>query len=284
VSKRKRTFNPRLEEDGSLDPNSLADMGERWILAWLRDRLAGEDPYLPIDRRSGEDPDAKVVGLLRSAGPRHPASRLIGRASARLLREAEKHAPELPAYFASLLRLCQQVGIPDTEAWFANFVNSLAAGPGAVAARWRDGPVVELLYAAVKQARGEPGSALHASWRKLLLLPRYTTHALIALGPSFEAEMDYLPAWWQACPLKDRPRELRQRITRAAKLEGDQRLREVLLARWYMLPADMRGSIDVLLAKLGLAPIANSEPAHIARAIRNAGQRREFVLAHEARC
>ena len=115
--------------DGNLDADALADLGESWILSWLRERLAGKDPYSPLDRRYDEDPDAKVVDLLRSAGPLHPASRSIGRASLRLLMEAAKRPAEPPAFLASLLRVCQQVRLPDTEPWFFAFVDKLAEDP-----------------------------------------------------------------------------------------------------------------------------------------------------------
>jgi hypothetical protein len=284
VSRRPRQFAPTINPEGTLEPASLAEMGERWVLSWLRERLAGRDPYLPLDRRSGEDPDALVVGLLRSAGPLEPASRLIGRASLRLLREAEEQAPSPPAFLASLLRICQQARLPDTEEWFAAFVEKLADDAAAVEARWSKNLLAEIVYAAIQQTRATPGSAGQASWLKLLRLPRFTTYALIALSSSFEAEVEHLAEWWQACPAAERTRELRQRITRAAKLQGDQRLREVLSAKWTVLPAGLRTAIDGVLGKLGMAALSTceEEDGHVGRAIRNAALKPELVL-QEAR-
>ena len=136
---------------------------------------------------------------------------------------------------------------------------SLAQNPPAVEARWNKGAVLEILYAALQQARGAPGSTVHAAWRRLLMLPRYTTHALIALSPSFEAEVEHLAIWWEHCPARDRPRELRQRITRAWKTDGEQRLREALSSRWAALPDTIRRSINIILGKLGFAPICALE-------------------------
>jgi hypothetical protein len=256
-------------------------MGERWILSWLRARLAGKDPYWPLDRRSDEDPDAKLVSLLRSAGPLHPASRSIGRASLHLLREAVQRPAEPPAFFASLLRLCQQVTLPDVEPWFSALINELAEDPRETEARWGSGPTKEIIYAALQQTRGARDPRLHDSWEQLLTVPKYTTQALIALSPSFETEVRYFPAWWDACPPEDRPRELRQAITRAWKLEGDQRLRKILSTKWLALPGGLRDEINMVFSELRLQPIDLRMAAPVSRAIPDAGQRPDLVLSRE---
>jgi hypothetical protein len=257
-------------------------MGERWILSWLRSRLAGKDPYWPLDRRSDEDPDAKLVLMLRSAGPLHPASRSIGRAGLQLLKEAIVQRPaEPPAFFASLLRLCQQVPLPDVEPWFAALINELAEDPRETETRWGSAPTKEIVYAALQQTRGARDPRLRDSWQQLLIVPKYTTQALIALSPSFETEVNYLPAWWDACPPEDRPRELRQAITRAWKLEGDQPLREILSAKWLGLPGGLRNEINMILSDLRLQPIDSRAPAPVSRAIPDAGQRPDLVLSRE---
>jgi hypothetical protein len=282
VSPSPRRFTPVIGPDGSLDPSSLADMGERWVLSWLRERLAGRDPHLPLDRRSGEDPDAKVVGLLRSAGPLHPASRLIGKAIARLLREAGEQSQNPPDYLASLLRVCQQARIPDTDSWFSVFVERLAEDPAAVEAQWSSASLGEIIYAAIQQVRGTPSSPIHAAWVRLLRQPRYTTQALIALSSSFEIELDYLALWWLACPAGERARELRRRMARALALEGDEKIREALSARWSDLPASLQHALDVVLGQLGVAEVRAHANSHCGRAIRNAAQRPDLVLSAES--
>jgi hypothetical protein len=282
MSARREVRTPRIAADGSLDPGALADLGDRWILSWLRDRLAGNDPYWPLDRRIDEDPDAKVVALVRSAGSLHPASRSIGRASLRLFEEVAKQPAEPPAFFASLLRVCQRVRLPDVEPWFSAFVGELALHPREAEAQWGKGPTLEVLYAAIQQLRGAPGSRVHASWQRLLTSPNYTTHALIALSTSFNEEMEHLSAWWHACPPGDRRRELRQGITRAWKLEGTESLREILTGKWSALPANLRGTINQILIELKLAPIGLHSAESVCRAIGNAGQRPELVLGREA--
>jgi hypothetical protein len=281
MSKRRQIRTPRIAADGRLDADALADMGERWILSWLRERLAGNDPYCPLDRRIDEDPDAKVVALVRSAGPLHRASRSIGLASLRLLDEAAKQPAEPPTYFVSLLRVCQRVMLSGVEPWFSAFVSELAGHPQETEAKWGRGPTHEILYAAIQQLRGMRGSQVHASWQQLLTYPEYTTHALIALSPSFKEEMEHLAAWWEACPPGDRRQELRQGITRAWKLEGTERLREILTGKWSALPANLRGTINQILVELKLAPIGLHPARSVCRAIGKAAQRPEVVLSRE---
>ena len=271
---------PKISLEGRLDPSALADLGERWILSWLRDRLAGNDPYCPLDRRVDEGPDTKVVALLRSAGPLHPASRAIGRASLRLLEEAATQSAEPTAFFISLLRVCQRVTLPDVESWFSKFVGELAEHPQRTESQWGQA-TKEILYAALQQLRGALGSRVHASWQRLLSYPEYTTLSLIALSPSFKEEVEHLSAWWDACPAGDRHRELRQGITRAWKLEGTERLREILTGKWFGLPSDLRDTINQILRDLMLAPIGPCSAASVRRAIVNAGQRNQLVMSRE---
>jgi hypothetical protein len=278
VSRNPKRFIPAGLPDGSLDPRPLAAMGERWILSWLRDRLSGKDPYLPLDRRSGEDPDALLAGLVRAAGPLDPVSRLIGGAAARLLAEAADHGGAPPAFLPALLRLCQQVRLPDTGPWFSAFVQALAKDQPTVEGCWQAGSIDEVLYGALKQAPGIPGSAAHDGWLALLRSPRYTTYALMALGSSLEAEISHLPTWWETCPARERPRELWRTISRAVKLEGGDRVRGVLAARWSELPAGLRNAIDVALRKLGVATIGRQGNSHGRHPIDKAGWKPELLL------
>ncbi len=257
-------------------------MGERWVLGWLRARLEGQDPYLPLDRRSDEDPEARVVGLLRSAGPLDPASRMIGRASHRLLSEASDSGQEPPPFLGPLLRLCQQVQVPDTEAWFIRFVQDLAADPAAMETRWGKALLSELVYAAIQQARATPSTAIHAAWEQLLGLRPYSTQALIALASSFEIEGGYLARWWSVCLPQERARELRHRLSRAAKLEGSQHVREILLARWPSLPSALQTAINAVLPRLGIAAVSVFDHRHGGRALLDVAWKPEIVLARES--
>lgn len=278
MTKQAKRFTAELSQDGSLDPGSLAKMGERWVLTWLRERLSGNDPYLPLDRRSGEDPDALVVGLLRLAGPLDPASRLLGRAASRLLEEASEQAEKPPAFLGPLMRMCQQVRLPDTEPWFGAFLEALAHDRNAVEVRWNGQWLGEILYGAIVQAPGNSSQAVHAAWLELLRYPRYTTQALIALGSSFEAEIKHLPTWWQACPAAERGRELWRTLSRAVKLEGEDRVRELLSAEWFDLPRNLRDVINGVLARLEIETVHSHSNGRGEHAIVNAGWRREILL------
>ena len=273
-----KRFTPVTLQDGSLDPRSLADMGERWVSDWLRDRLAGKDHYLPVDRRSGEDPEALVVGLVRLSGPIHPASRLIGSVAARLLEEGASQSVAPPAFFGALLRLCQQVRLPDTQSWFSSFVQSLAKDSAAVEASWNADTISEILFAAVTQVPGNTNSAARAAWLDLLRAPRYTTLALTALGPSFQGEVEHLADWWQACPAAERSRELRWIISRAVKLEGEDRIRRILSSRISSFTASLRMAINTAFVKLRLGSFCDHKGAHSASPIRNAAWKRELLL------
>src|SRR5438094_222790 len=111
-------FEPRLQLDGTLDPECLERMGPDWLANWIRDRLSGRDPWFPLDRRSDEDPESLIVGLLRNLGLGHPLVPLVGQAVRHLFAQAGTAAPSMPAYFRPLLRLCQQVALPPTAPWF----------------------------------------------------------------------------------------------------------------------------------------------------------------------
>lgn len=140
-------FQPRLQEDGSLDPEPLERMGLDWLTGWMRERLSGRDPWFPIDRRSDEDPDLLIVGLLRRIGSGHPFAALLGSAARRLLEEASAESP----FLHSLLRLCQQVALPATSPWFTTELERLAQSPEDSAVRWPESTLTdEILFAALR--------------------------------------------------------------------------------------------------------------------------------------
>src|SRR4051812_2423885 len=113
-----RNFRPTVRTDGTLDPYCFTRAGARFVRDWLRERLSNHDPYFPVDKKSGEDPDSLVVAVVREGGPQHPATRLIARAVKQLLTESRNLAPPVPQYFKSLVQLCQQVPLPEASTWF----------------------------------------------------------------------------------------------------------------------------------------------------------------------
>src|SRR5690242_15204113 len=90
--------------NGHIDPEWLGKAGLRVVGAWLRDRLAGHDPYQPIDVRVDEDPESFVAEVVRSVGVQHPASAAIAVSVLRLLDETRKPSVK-PAFFPRLIRL-----------------------------------------------------------------------------------------------------------------------------------------------------------------------------------
>ena len=214
-------FEPRLLTDGSLDPDSLERMGPDRLTDWMRNRLGGRDPWFPLDRRSDEDPEMIYVGLLRGIGSGHPLVPLLGRAARRLLDEAAAAAPSSPPWFRPLLRLCQQAALPATGAWFAAELERLAEKPESFASRWPERDLAgEILFAALRQSPGWPGSPARPAWEALLARPETTTFALSALGTSLQQQVAHLRAWWEACPQEERDLELSQLIFEALTAEG----------------------------------------------------------------
>jgi hypothetical protein len=249
----KPVFEPRLRPDGSLDPECLERMGPDWLTGWMRQRLDGRDPWLPLDRRSDEDPEALLVGLLRDLGPGHPLVPLVGRVARRLLHEAGAAAPEVPPYFRSLLRLCQQITLPSTAAWFTAELKALAERPEEFAYHWPDKKQArEILFAALRQSPGWPGSPARPAWEVLLTRPEGTTSALLALATSVQQQALHLADWWRACPREEREIELRQLIFEALTTEDELR---AALASQCSLPPDLKEAIDRELAALGARPL-----------------------------
>jgi hypothetical protein len=278
-------FRPTVRDDGSLDPGCLERAGARFVKDWLRDRLGERDPYFPIDTRSGEDPEALVVGLVRDAGTHDAATRLISRAAKDLLSEGRALAPAVPFYFMPLLRLCQQVLLPETSGWFVEELRRLVEHPGESEAKWGNQEDIEqIVYAALIQAPGLPQSASHLLWRTLLERAAYCTVALLALGSSFELRLTHMRTWWRTCISEERDREVRQIIYEALRNEGEDRVRNALISATETLSNDLQSALDAALRANGMGVVfARQQPqpsrdgGHIF-AIQNAALRREFIL------
>jgi hypothetical protein len=274
-------FEPRLQPDGTLDPECLERMGPDWLAGWIRDRLSGRDPWFLIDRRSDEDPESLIVGLLRNLGLAHPLVPLMGQAARRLLVQAGQVSPPAPSYLHPLLRLCQQVALPATGPWFLAELKSLAEQPENFAALWPEGGLAdEILFAALRQAPGRPGAPARPYWQALLNRPESTTLALTALGTSLQEQVSHLAIWWSVCPREERNLELSQLIFEAL-IAGEEEARAIL-GKAASLPPDLRAAIDRELEAQGARP-AFAAPKRVAKSsskfLEDAGLRREVLLA-----
>jgi hypothetical protein len=275
-----KRIEPRWK-DGQIDPDWLGSAGLRFVRTWLHDRLSGSDPHQPIDVRTDEDPDAFVVGLLREVGAHHPAFEVIARASLDLLDQAVRALPAVPPYFGSLLRICQQVRLPQVSTWFAAELEALVgASPLPREERWGGYEVTkEIAYAAVVQSPGLVGTASRAAWERLLDEPRYTTIAFLALSQTFPDQAQHLARWWAACNVDERARELEQILVSALAAEGDARVRAVLREQAMGHPVELKLAVDRTLRRLGRAEVFVSSPRTYTSAIDGAGLKREIVLA-----
>jgi hypothetical protein len=275
-------FRPIAREDGTLDPSSIERMGEDWMEGWLRARFSGSDRYLPIDTRTGEDPEALVVGLLRHAGAAHPVTTAVGRVVLRLLDEARRLAPQSPQWLSPLLRLCQQVRVDQAFSWFHEELQSIAQDAEAAHRRWSNPRAVrDILFAAVVQAPGRPGSSPMEAWLALLPKPESSSLALAGLGATFEQKLPYLADWWRHCPPERRSRELGYLIYRA--LDQDEPI-ATLLNQAPTLPFGLRKAIDQELQAQGARPFFAEQRGSQggAKALNNAGLNRRFLLQEKA--
>jgi hypothetical protein len=230
-------------------------MSPDWLAGWLRERFSGRDPWFPLDRRSDEDPETLIVGLLRDLGSGHPLVPLVGRAARRLLDEAKAASPSPPPWFSPLLRLCQQTGLAPTGAWFTAELETLAERPETFAGHWPERELAdEILFAALRQAPGWPGNPARSTWEALLIRPETATFALSALGTSLQQQVPHLAAWWQACPLDERGIELGQLIFATVSAEGPDQARDIL-SQARSFPPELRNAIDRELQANGARPV-----------------------------
>ena len=282
---KKKEFKLTFRDDGTIDPECIEQAGLRWVKTWLARRLSGDDPFLPLDKRVDEDPDALVVGLLRDAGLAHPASSLVSKAILSLLDQSAKRAPDMPPFFSNTLRLCQQVRIPDTSTWFTGQLAQIAKAPVHAEKQW--GGVErtkEIIYAAAVQSPGLPSAASKKTWQALLKIPRYTTLALAGLCRSFEDQVAHMKTWWRTCPAEERLLELNQMLFTAIKTDAEQTVLAILKSSGASFPTDLKEAINRALRESG-SRIAFSDSVEekysreaLWGAITGAGQRAEYVL------
>ena len=222
------SIQPQFRDDGTVSLSSFETSGDRSIHNWLRQRLESHDRHFPIDIRVGEDPDRLVVSILRDAGSSHPVSTSIARCLLSLLDEARTAAPQVPAFFENLLRICHQVRISTLSSWFTEEVEYIADNPSKARDRWGQWSTVEeILLAAVLQAPGLLTAATRDSWLRLLRQPRHSTIALHGLGQLLPQRLPLLNEWWKKCPEDERYKDLDEMIFTGLKTHGAKEL-------WYL--------------------------------------------------
>lgn len=254
---------PQFRSDRTVCLSSFENSGDRSIHNWLRQRLEGHDRYFPIDTRVGEDPDRLVLSVLRDAGPSHPVSMSIARGLLSLLDEARTAAPQVPAFFGNLLRICQQERVSLLSSWFTEEVEYIADHSSKGLDRWGQwGTVEEILHAAVLQAPGLLTAASRDNWLRLLRQPRYSTIALYALGRLFPERLLHLNEWWKNCPEDERYRDLDEVIFTGLKTEGAEKLRSLLVFYENSFEEDLREAINDTLLQNGSMEVFSVEGSY----------------------
>jgi len=283
---KQKEFKLTFRDDGTIDPQCIEEAGLRWVKTWLARRLSGDDPFVPLDKRVDEDPDALVVGLLRDAGLAHPASSLVSKAILSFLDQSAKRAPDLPPFFSNTLRLCQQVRIPDTSPWFTDQLAQIAKAPVRAEKHWGGiERTKEIIYAAAVQSPGLPSAASKKVWQALLKISQYATLALAGLCRSFEDQVAHMKSWWRTCPAEERVLELNQMLFTGLKTESEKAVLGILKSSGESFPTDLKEAINHALRENGSRVVfSDSVEEKYSRealwgAITGAGQRAEYVLA-----
>ena len=272
-------FELALREDGSLDPACLERMGERWIAQWLRDRLGGRDPYIPIDQRTDEDPEALVVDLLRAgralrhlfSGNRPCRSCPLGRRS-----PGRSRGPPVFSSPAPTLR----AGAHDSDLYLVSGrLTALSRNPAPAECRWGSAAIIEeILFAARRQTPGLPESPAHDLWLGLLRQPRFATMALLGLGLSFARLVAHLPVWWRTSPSEEKSRALGEIVFQALSAEGETPCGRPLQQLAPAGSLKVEGAVDRELQANGLtSSLSRARAAHVSATL-NAGWKREEHL------
>jgi len=176
----------------------------------------------------------------------------IARCLLSLLDEARDAAPKVPAFFGNLLRICQQEGISMLGSWFTEEVEYIADDPSRARDRWgQERTVEEILHAAILQAPGLQTAATRDSWLRLLWQPRYSTIALYGLGRLLPDRLRHLSVWWENCLADERYRDLDEMIFMDLKIEGDEKLRSLLVFYENAFDEDLREAINDALRQNG---------------------------------
>ena len=282
---KQKEFKLAFRADGTIDPECIEQAGLRWVKTWLVRRLSGDDPFVPLDKRGDEDPDALVVGLLRDAGLAHSASSLISKAVLSFLDQSANSAPNVPQFFGNTLRLCQQVRMPETSTWFTDQLAKIAKVPAREGKRWGGVErIKEIIFTAAVQSPGLPSAASKKAWQALIKVPQYSTLALAGLCRSFEGQVAYMKFWWRTCLAEERELELNQMLFTALKTESEKVVLAILKSHGGSFPTDLKEAINRALRENGSrVAFFDSIDEKYSRealygAISGAGQKPEYVL------
>lgn len=281
---KKQEFVPRFTKDKRLDPASFSDAGDHAVEAWLKQRLSGHDPFLPLDKRLDEDPEALLVGIVRSCGCQHPGVQVIGRVVGNLLKKTPQSAQKMPGYWGPLLRLCEQVTLPYVSDYFSAELGHFSNEPGKIE-KHLGGEAMgrRFAFAALRQAPSFDPENSSSPWLALLKQPAYCTIALMGLGPSFAARVKHLPTWWGACPVQKRERELVYLLRNALSTAEDEvSVLNILRSGGNSFSMDLKHALNRSL-KANNATEAFSSPSCVTtpryNAIHNAGHRYEGAFS-----
>lgn len=272
-------FEPRLKEDGSLDPNSLIESGAPAVGEWLRLRLSGTDAFFPIDARTDEDPASGLAQFIAHWGLGHPAAEMLAKAVATLLNDASKALPTVATFAAQLLYLLQLVAIPRTQRWFLNVLHAAVDhNPDRFGGWEHTGLGSQLLFAAVRQVPVVTYPRAKPAWEKLLVRADAAPIALSALSRNIEDRLHYLPRWFATVPQEDRDRDLSSLVFQGLTERGTSGLVEVLRARESNFSPDLRDAIDrACYVEFGQSAFRQPPPCGVGYlAIAGAGFRREY--------
>jgi hypothetical protein len=272
-------FVPTVAADGSLDPGPIADASVNEVAQWLRGRLSGNDPWVPISVQLGEDPAALVAALVSQRSVQDEAVQKLGLAANQLL--ADLPGEEIPRWTDGLLSLCARERLPHIAEQMDRLLDGIVASPEGATACWGTAArAAAVLRAARKQHVPLPDAEVYAHWLSLLESPDFGTLALASLAVPPHAKIRHLPVWWRYCPESARSREIEAFAASIARQQApDTEIQTALAASG--LPLDLRRALTDALARCGVrARCERNEGPHASMLL--AAQRRDVVLQDAA--
>jgi hypothetical protein len=269
-------------DDGRESERLLAERLMTWnaddVRQWLLERLDSRDTVLRQDRKADEDPDTVLIGFLQRRGITDPAAVKLGTGFRDLLRDLEQSRPTVESYHVATLRVCQQVYIPRTTAWFQKQLALITSSSKATYGEFDE----MILRGAVVQVSGSQNPRARELWLMLLVRQSTSTIALHGLARTWLQQVQYLESWWNSETAAVRERELRHLLGAACRemtpVDVVSRCRENTVA-W---PQSLKDAIDRSLSLLGYTRPFRSQTCAIRNAIDGAARRRELVLEDTA--
>lgn len=189
----------RLDENGELDLErlersaTLASMQE-----WIRNRLQGKDPYVPINRQDGEPPAELFIRLALGMEPNRRLFMLLHFAVAMLLAEAWIQHPPWTSGVLELARVLRR------KEYFPILMNAVLDRRRYTDEQPQIGLDREWLEAA---ASYPPPNALTEEWQRILdkqIDPIHAAIAYRALAYDLEWAIHYLPALYNCLRAEER--------------------------------------------------------------------------------